>query len=142
MLLTIPIGFRVSNLNILVVVGVLILSILIFAAIGNVGAAIVVVFQQGMAVIAGALSIIGVVSGTLFPVSELPAWLQVVSHMSPLTYALDALRSATLAGQPATSYSEDLLVLLGFVVVLVPLSALLLEKAFSVAQRQGTLSTY
>jgi len=142
LVLTIPIGFRVTDVNVPVVLAVIVLSIIVFAAVGNAGAALVIVVQQGTVIVAGALSIVGVVSGTLFPISELPGWLQVVSHLSPLTYALDALRSATLAGQPATSYTTDLLVLLGFAVVLLPSSAWILERAFRVAQRRGTLSTF
>ena len=142
LLLTIPIGFAVTTVNFPVVVAVIGLSIVIFAAVGNFGASLVIVVQQSGSIVAGALSIIGVISGTLFPISELPAWLQTVAHLSPLTYALEALRSATLADQPPTSYTQDLLVLLGFAVALVPLSALILERAFRMAQRRGTLSTF
>ena len=142
LLLTIPIGFRTTDINVPVVVAVIILSILVFAAVGNMGAALVIVVQQGGVIVAGALSIIGVVSGTLFPISELPGWLQAVSHFSPLTYALEALRAATLADQPSTSFITDLLVLAGFAVVLLPVSAWVLERAFRVAQRRGTLSTF
>jgi ABC-2 type transport system permease protein len=142
LLLTIPIGFRVTNVNVPVVVAVLILSIIVFAAVGNMGAALVIVIQQGSTIVAGVLSIVGVISGTLFPVSELPQWLQHFSDLSPLTYALDALRSATLAGQPPTSYAKDLGVLVGFAVVLLPLSAWILERSFRIAKRRGTLSTF
>jgi ABC-type multidrug transport system permease subunit len=83
-----------------------------------------------------------VISGTLFPITEFPAWLQTVAHLSPLTYALDALRSALLSDQPSTSYVSDLAILLGFAVVLLPLSAWTLEQAFRTAQRRGTLSTF
>jgi ABC-2 type transport system permease protein len=142
LLLTIPIGFSVSDVNVPVVVAVIVLSILVFAAVGNLGAALVIVVQQGTVIVAGGLSIIGVISGTLFPISELPGWLQVFSHLSPLTYALGALRSATLANQPHTSYVTDLLVLFGFAVVLLPVSAWVLERSFRVSQRRGTLSTF
>jgi ABC-2 type transport system permease protein len=83
-----------------------------------------------------------VISGTLFPITVFPPWLQVVAHLSPLTYALDALRSAVLADQPTTSYLVDIAVLVGFAVVLVPLSAMVLEQSFRIAQRRGTLSTF
>ena len=118
------------------------LSIVIFAAVGNLGAAIIIVLQQGVSVVAGLLSIVVVISGTLFPVSEFPPWLQVVAHLSPLTYALEALRSSLLSQQPATSIIEDLLVLVAFAVVLLPMSAFGLERAFAVAQRRGTLATF
>jgi len=140
--LTIPLGFAVSNVNVPVVIGVTILSILIFAAAGNLGAALVLLVQQGVPLVAGILSIIVILSGTLFPVTEFPGWLQFVAHLSPLTYALEALRSALLADQPSTSYTTDMLVLVGFAIVLVPLSAIVLERTFRVAQRRGTLSTF
>jgi ABC-2 type transport system permease protein len=142
LILTIPIGFSATNVNVPVVLAVIVLSILAFAGVGNAGAAIVIVFQQGGTVIAGLLSMVGVVSGTLFPITELPSWLQDISRLSPLTYALEAVRSATLANQPPTSYTKDLLVLGGVTVVLLPLSAWVLERAFRVAQRRGTLSTF
>lgn len=142
LLLTIPIGFGVSHVNGPVVVTVVPLTVLIFCAVGNLGAALVILIQQGVPLVAGLLSIIGVLSGTLFPISELPSWLQAVAHLSPLTYALDALRSALLSGQPSTSYVTDLSVLVGFALFLVPLSAWGLERSFRIAQRRGTLSTF
>jgi ABC-2 type transport system permease protein len=142
LLLTIPLGFAVSNVNVPVVIAVILLSILIFAAVGNFGAALVLLVQQGVPLVAGVLSIIVILSGTLFPVTEFPGWLQALAHLSPLTYGMDALRSALLADQPPTSYTQDLLVLVGFAIVLVPLSALVLEGTFRVAQRRATLSTF
>ena len=141
-LLTIPLGFSVSDVNAPVVFAVILLTIVIFAAVGNLGASLVIILQQGVPLVAGILSIIGVISGTLFPIGEFPPWLQVVAHLSPLTYALDALRSALLSDQPSTSYAVDLAVLVGFAVVLVPLSAWVLERSFRVAQRRGTLATF
>jgi ABC-2 type transport system permease protein len=142
LVLTIPLGFDVSNVNAPVVIAVVLLSIVIFAAIGNFGASVVMLVQQGVPLVAGLLSIIGVLSGTLFPITEFPGWLQAIAHLSPLTYALVALRSALLSAQPSTSYTTDLLVLVGFAVVLVPLSAYTLEGAFRAAQRRGSLSTF
>jgi ABC-2 type transport system permease protein len=142
LLLTVLIGFDVSNVNVPVVVIVIPLTIVIFGAIGNMGACVVIVFQQGVPLVTGLLSIVGIISGTLFPISVFPPWLQVVAHLSPLTYALAALRSATLADQPHTSYVLDLVVLVGFAVVLLPISAFVLERSFRVAERRGSLSTF
>lgn len=142
LVLLIPLGFSVSHVNVPVVVSVTVLTIIIFSSIGNLGAAVVIVIQAGMPLVAGALSILGIISGTLFPISELPQWLQVIAHLSPLTYALEALRSALLSNQPSTSYATDLLILLGFAVVLLPLSAMGLERAFQLAQKRGSLATF
>ena len=37
-------------------------------------------------------------SNAIYPISIMPAWLQVVSHANPLTYEVDALRALMLAG--------------------------------------------
>ena len=142
LLLTILIGFNVTDVNVPVVIIVIPLTIVIFGAIGNMGACLVIVFQQGVPLVAGLLSIVGIMSGTPFPISVFPEWLQVVAHLSPLTYALDALRSATLADQPHTSYLVDLVVLVGFAIVLLPISAFVLERSFRIAQHRASLSTY
>jgi ABC-2 type transport system permease protein len=37
-------------------------------------------------------------SNAIYPISIMPAWLQVISHINPLTYEVDALRAMMLAG--------------------------------------------
>jgi len=53
-------------------------------------------------------------SNAIYPLSMMPAWLQVVSHINPLTYEVDALRALMLAGT-VSSYGIglDLLILGG-----------------------------
>jgi hypothetical protein len=70
--LTIPLGFGVSNVNFPVIISVMLLTIVIFSAIGNLGAALVILVQKGVPLVAGLFSIIGIISGTIFPVSEFP----------------------------------------------------------------------
>lgn len=41
-------------------------------------------------------------SNAIYPVSMMPSWLQVVSHMNPLTYQVDLLRSLMVAGGRST----------------------------------------
>jgi len=55
-------------------------------------------------------------SGVLVPIESEPGWLQVVSNVMPLTYAVDALRSVMLEGRGLgdTSLVIDLVVLAGF----------------------------
>jgi ABC-2 type transport system permease protein len=38
-------------------------------------------------------------SGALFPLGDLPSWLSVLTRLNPLTYAVDPLRRAVIAGQ-------------------------------------------
>ncbi|MGH2446447.1 MAG: ABC transporter permease [Candidatus Limnocylindria bacterium] len=69
-------------------------------------------------------------SGLLVPVSSEPDWLQVVSNVLPLTYAVDALREVMLRGADlaSTSVQLDLAVLLGFCVAAVVAAALTLRR--------------
>jgi ABC-2 type transport system permease protein len=41
-------------------------------------------------------------SGAIFPLSNLPGWLSVLTRLDPLTYGVDALRGTMLAGESVT----------------------------------------
>ncbi|TAK87473.1 MAG: hypothetical protein EPO20_03985 [Betaproteobacteria bacterium] len=64
-------------------------------------------------------------SNAIYPTSMMPRWLQVISHMNPLTYQVDGLRELLLVGAPAApvGLATDFLVLTGALVVLVIASA-------------------
>lgn len=55
-------------------------------------------------------------SGALFPVTNIPAWLQWVFYVNPLTYGVDALRSIILgsAWTPLLPLYQEILILLAF----------------------------
>jgi ABC-2 type transport system permease protein len=55
-------------------------------------------------------------SGALFPVTNIPAWLQWVFYVNPLTYGVDALRSIILGGAwtPLLPLYQEILILLTF----------------------------
>ena len=51
-------------------------------------------------------------SNAIYPISIMPAWLQVISRVNPLTYEVDALRGLMLVnGQMTYGFGLDLLVL-------------------------------
>src|SRR5512137_2036217 len=54
-------------------------------------------------------------SNAIYPISMMPDWLQFVSHLNPLTYQVDGLRSLLIAGAPAGAVGlpTDLAVLTG-----------------------------
>jgi ABC-2 type transport system permease protein len=59
-------------------------------------------------------------SNAIYPISMMPDWLKVVSHLNPLTYEVDALRALMLAGGTSViGLAPDLGVLLLATVVLV-----------------------
>jgi ABC-2 type transport system permease protein len=87
-------------------------------------------------------------SGVFFPVNSVPAWLQFVSKANPLTYGVDAIRQVFLGGSMANTgiaengnqalgvtvfghtmgMAEDLLIVLGFGIVMMFMAALLFGR--------------
>jgi ABC-2 type transport system permease protein len=61
-------------------------------------------------------------SGALYPLQHVPAWLRIVAEVNPMSYAVDALRD-TLIGQTHFGLLKDMLVLSLTVVVLVAFGA-------------------
>jgi ABC-2 type transport system permease protein len=56
-------------------------------------------------------------SGSVFPVTNLPPWMAALVHANPVTYAVDLMRHAI--GQPAVfGVASDLAVLVGFTVAM------------------------
>jgi ABC-2 type transport system permease protein len=66
-------------------------------------------------------------SGALFPVENLPAWVRVFSYLDPLTYGVDGLRG-TLAGFSYLPLAVDLAVLSLFSLVFIILGAWFFER--------------
>ena len=61
-------------------------------------------------------------SGAIYPIQGFPVWLRWISYIDPFTYAVDALKSLLLKDAGFTAIYSDILVLVGFSVVLVSLS--------------------
>jgi ABC-2 type transport system permease protein len=66
--------------------------------------------------------------GVFFPVSSMPFPLRVLSHLLPLTYTLDGLRHCLFHGGGTIPLFLDLLILLGFVILLFSLSLFIFKK--------------
>ena len=113
-----------------------------FTAFGLIFACSAVLFKQ---VVGGAglmLTGIALVSGLYFPIALLPAWLKWFSSVQPFTPTVELLRH-TLVQTPLTgSVLEDLAKIVGFVIVCLPLSVLLLAQAMRIGQRRGTIIEY
>jgi len=66
--------------------------------------------------------------GVFFPVPSMPFPLPILSYLLPLTYTVDGLRHCLLEGIPMIPLSLDLLILLGFVVLIFALSLFIFKK--------------
>lgn len=140
--LALPLGMAGADPNWPTVVVAVVLALAVFTSFGFFGAAIVLAFQQGAGLVPLGLAVLALLSGVLFPVSVMPDWLQVVSEVSPLKHALDAMRGAILDGAGFADIQNSLITLGVFAVVLAPASVGALELGLRRARRTGGLSRF
>lgn len=121
---------------------ILFLTTLIFAGLGIISASFILVFKRGnpMGLFFGAFSML--LGGVFFPVNELPSWLQKISYILPITHGLDGLRNILLKGQALSDVLPQIVFLMIFAGISVPLSLFCFKKALSIAKRGGTLVQY
>ncbi|MGH3322310.1 MAG: ABC transporter permease [Streptosporangiaceae bacterium] len=81
----------------LTLLGELLLLSFTLAAFGVMMAARITNMQSFMAVVQMAVMPMFFLSGALFPLSSLPAWLGFLTRVNPLTYAVDPMRQAVFA---------------------------------------------
>jgi ABC-2 type transport system permease protein len=93
-----------------------------------------------VAAVLGSLSFF--LSGVMYPVSVLPAWLRGVGRLLPLTHALNVLRGALLGGASPAALGDSLVALFGFAAVLGPVGAGVFVFALRRARADGSLSHY
>jgi ABC-2 type transport system permease protein len=79
------------------------------------------------------------VSGVYYPLTVLPAPLQLAGSISPLTYALAGMRRSLLDGAGVGDQLPTVAILLGMGVVLIPLSIAVFTWAENRAKRLGLL---
>ena len=71
-------------------------------------------------------------SNAIYPTDIMPGWLKAVSHLNPLTYVVDALRTSMLAGSTSTfGLGHDYAVIILTTIVLVFLGARLYPRLAS-----------
>ncbi len=132
-------GFPLRGVNWPAVAAVLIATLLAFSGLGILSASYLVLFKRGNPAKWFFLGISSLVGGMLFPISVLPDWLQVVARLNPVTYALDAMRAALLAGTGFHAVWRPLLVLLLFAAFLLPFSMAVFAWALRRTKTTGTL---
>ena len=66
--------------------------------------------------------------GIIWPVEQMPDYLQWLAAILPLTYAVDGLRDIMLAGKNLLDVGFELLVLIGFAIIISILAAITLRR--------------
>jgi len=132
--------FPIQGANWLGAVTILVVSILAFAGLGIISTSYLLLFKRGNParwLIVGASSLLG---GIMYPVSVLPVPLQWLARLIPVTYSLEGMRQALLAGAGFAELWPSVRALLLFSVVLLPLSSVIFAWALRQTKITGTLT--
>jgi ABC-2 type transport system permease protein len=135
-------GADLRGANLLAGLVVLLLTILTLSSIGVLSASFIMVFKRGSPInfLIGSLS--SLLGGVYYPLEVLPGWLRTVARVFPLTYSLEAMRRALLAGEGIAKLGQELAVLSGFSIALLPLSLIAFRQAVRQAKRDGSLTHF
>ena len=99
--------FRAAvHANLASCLAVLLLSLALALAIGLAAATFQIAFQKGSALIWLLGSGLWFLSGTMFPINNLPRPLEVLARLVPFTYAINGFRGALLEGQPLVAHID------------------------------------
>jgi ABC-2 type transport system permease protein len=82
------------------------------------------------------------VAGMMYPVSVLPAWLQYVARLTPVTYSLEGMRAAILSHASLRELWPSLAGLLVFAALLLPVSFAVFSWALRRTKITGTLTHF
>jgi ABC-2 type transport system permease protein len=135
-------GASLNQANIGAALVIMLLAIASFSGIGILSASFVLIMKKGDPiawVLSGASSLL---AGVYYPVTVLPDWLEPISKILPLTYALDAMRLAMLQNYSFYELRVDILALLGFTLILTPISFFVFKLALKRAKKEGSLIQY
>jgi ABC-2 type transport system permease protein len=135
-------GMPVAWPDVLLAVPAGVLGALAFAPFGLFTAGTVLVAKQALAGVSILLTAMSILAGVYFPVALLPNWIEWLSHVQPLTPALELLRHV-ISGAPTSDPPVlDAIKLAGWAAVLLPTSICALGSGIGYSRRRGTIIEY
>lgn len=134
-------GFQLVG-NLWILAGLLLLSMGPVIGLGMLFASMVIHFKETNALVFLVRGIFMVFAGMTYPIDVLPAWMQTVSTLLPLTYSVRAVRAVGLGGAGWQHVQADAWALVMFSVVFLALGLAAFKSVERVGQRSGTLSHY
>ena len=135
-------GVDMTQANIGGALLILILTIICFSSIGILSASFIMVFKRGDPINMFLMGTSELFGGVLFPIEVFPGWLQNVSHVLPITYSVNGMRHALLQGYSIGELAPELLMLVLFSVLLLPLSLFVFDRAVQRVKAEGGLIQY
>ena len=115
--------------NIFSLIVIIVVSCLVFSSLGALLCVLVKEVFEAQTLLNLPRFIMIFLCGVVYPVSRMPVWLKYISHILPLTYTVDGLRSCFIAGSNL-SILKDMLILTGFAVLFILPATKLLYKRF------------
>jgi ABC-2 type transport system permease protein len=134
-------GLRLTHIDPLALVAFILLSVAATIPLGVLSTAMVIVFKQGAPVKFVLSNLATIFAGVLFPVALLPAWMQHISWLLPMTHVLNGVRGA-FTGVPIEHLGYDAAWLGVVSIALLPLALLTFRAAVARAKIDGSLSHY
>ena len=132
---------RIEVANIGLTVVVLALTLAAFAGIGLMSCAFTIAFKQREPLTAAFLAGSLLLSGVIYPTTVLPAWLEALSPLLPMTHALELTRGLFLEGADVEHMELRFLALAAFGLLL-PVGLWVLGRSIRWARRTGSLAYY
>lgn len=115
--------------NVLALAAVAIPSLLIFSSMGAFFSVAVKEVFEAQTLLNLPRFIMIFLCGVVYPISAMPVWLQYLARLLPLTYTVDGLRRS-FSLSSTSSISQDLLVLVGYSLLLIIPAIKMLYKKF------------
>lgn len=131
-----------THTNLLSVFVILVLTITSFSGLGLSAAGFIMILKRGQPVTWAVTTLFELLGGVYFPIAVFPGWLQIISHILPITYSVRAMQLAVYKGYSLQSLSSDIIALLIFSIILLPLGLLSFKWAVKRAKINGSLGHY
>ncbi|HPP73591.1 MAG TPA: ABC transporter permease [Armatimonadota bacterium] len=129
-----------SKSNFVGALAVLAVANLSFIGLGTLVAILPLVSPEKGAQMTGIVEgILLLVSGVYYDISVLPGWMQLISKLSPATYALRGMRRALLDGDGITALWNEILPLAILGIVLIPLGLIIFRRMEIYCKKVGLL---
>ena len=133
---------KMNNANWSLAILTLALTAPIFLMLGMTSCSILILVKRGDPVNWLFSNLAAILAGTMFPIAVLPIWLQKISYCLPLTHSLIAARKAFLGDAKFAEIYPNLLALIIFLIILMPVTFLINKLCMKHAKKKGALSTH
>jgi len=133
-------GLDLSKANVATIAVFMALGSFSFVGIGILAAILPLLYvERGAQMTFVIQSSLLLVSGVYYPIDILPGWMQVLSHLSPATYVLDAVRAGLTNGVGVADLGRDIWPLLILGAFFIPFGLWAFGRAEHYAKRTGKL---